>query len=852
MRHFDRPWVKALLAVLLLVFLSGGTLLLHYYNVYAEMIDKRLTSSLFEHPSLLYAAPVTIFVGEQTTAPAVAVDLRRAGYSEGQPGAVGSYTVGEDAIEVRPGPEAVHSTTPAIIEFENGAVSQITDASTNLPMNGYDLEPEPLTTLFDQKREKRELLRYQQLPPLLIEAVLDIEDRDFYEHGAVNWWRVPAAAYRDLRSGRREQGASTITMQVARNFFPTPTNPWRRKVSETIIAFELEQRLTKEQIFELYANQLYMGQRGTYSIHGFGEASEAYFGVNVDQLTLPEAALLAGIIHGPNLDSPYRHPERARLRRNQVLQAMARAGSITTAQARAAEAEPVRVTADNDEATDAPYFVDLVRDRLSEQIPESDLMTQSYRIYTTLDPDLQAAAAQAVAAGMKTVDQELTALRTHKRMVHGRLRTVVDPGPQAQVALIALDPHTGEVKALVGGRNYALSQLDHAVAPPGRPTGSIFKPFVYATALETGLLATNKPITETTTLMDVPTTFEGNYAPKNFEDKYYGQVTLRTALAHSLNNATIALALKVGLDAVTDLAHSAGITSAQATPSEAIGTYDATPMEMAEAYTIFANEGVRETPRLVDSVRSSNGVVVYREGQESQPVLDPRVAFLATNLMQSVLQFGTGERVHQFGFDAPAAGKTGTSHDAWFAGYTSNLECIVWVGLDDYEDIHIQGADAALPIWAPFMKAALALPAYHNVTDFVPPPGVVAVTIDTASGEVATPLCPKNQLETDYYLSGTEPTVMCHLHPVNLAPRGLIGRALNLFESSPPPPAVAPPPMTRSSGTAGTTATSVAAASPAPAAAPPPPPKKKGIFGKILHVFGGGHDQPPPGPGTGH
>jgi len=834
-----RPWVKwlahpvgrTLLTLLLAVFVAGGVGFIHYYDVYARVIDARLSSPIFSQTSILFAAPKTVAVGEPLT-PAVLVGwLRQAGYAADQSSPVGTYTLAGDMIGIQPGPEAYHARIPVQVEFQNGAVATIANAADQSALTSYDLEPELVTSLFNAKREKRKLVHYQDLPPTLINAVLDIEDRDFFHHGAVNWWRVPAAVYRDVRSGRREQGASTITMQVARNIFGLGfQRTWRRKLTETLVAMELEERLTKEQIFELYANQLYMGQRGSYSIHGFGEAADAYFGKSVQQLNLPECALLAGIIHGPNPDSPYRHPGRATRRRNQVLQAMYQAGAITAAQQTEAMAAPLAVAAANNEASDAPYFVDLVRDRLSDQISDHDLTTHSYRIYSTLDPDLQDAAARAVAIGMKGVDKELAALRARQRPRRG-----AKPQPRAQVALVALDPHTGAVLALVGGRNYAESQLDHALAQ--RPTGSIFKPFVYATALETGLLPNLTPITQTSTLMDEPTTFDGTYKPANFENKYFGQVTLRMALEHSLNNATISLAEEVGLPAVTDLAHAAGIVSAQPTPSEAIGTYTATPLQMAGAYTVFANNGVRLTPRLVYSVQAADGQSVYQQDRQPQPVLDPRVAFLTTNLMESVLDAGTAVRVREAGFTAPAAGKTGSSHDAWFAGYTSNLLCIVWVGLDNYQNLNIEGAHAALPIWTEFMKEAVALPAYSQVQPFAPPPGVVAVKIDTVSMQEATPLCPLSQVETDYYLDGTQPTQSCHLHPSNLMPRGIIASTLKLFHLGNPAPPLPPPrPAPRlAAPPLPTTATILSK----PAPPPPPKPKKRGFFGKIIHALGG-------------
>jgi penicillin-binding protein 1B len=838
-----------LLAAALTIFIAGGLAFVHYYNVYAAVIDERLSAPIFHQPSLVFATPKTVNVGESLTPEQLVQWLRAAGYASDQASPVGSYVQAGDTVRITPGPEAYRAVTPVEVQFAGGVVSGISNlqnAATPAAMNSFAMEPEVLTSLFNDKREKRRLVKYTDLPPTLIQAVIDIEDRGYFQHGAVNWKRVPAAMFRDLRAGRAEQGASTITMQVARNIFDLGFQKTAsRKLEETLVAMELEERLTKQQIFELYANQLYMGQRGSYSIHGFGEAADAYFDKPVQSLDLAQCALLAGIIHAPNSDSPYRHPERAKRRRDEVLQAMVRAGAITNAQRLAADKEPVVTTSANNEASDAPYFTDMVRDRLSDKLPETDLSKESYRIYTTLDPDLQAAAAQAVTEGMKEVDKAVSRLQAAVRRRHRRGTKPVEE-PKAQVALVALDPHTGAVLALVGGRNYAFSQLNHALAP--RPTGSIFKPFVYATALETGLLPNLTPITQASIVNDAPTTFDGGYAPANFENEYFGPVTLRVALEHSLNNATISLAEEVGLQAVTDLAHSAGIANAQPTPSEAIGTYAATPLQMAGAYTVFANSGVRETPRLIAAVQKPDGSVVLQQQPQGQPVLDPRVAFLTTNLMESVLDAGTAVGVRARGFTAPAAGKTGTSHDAWFAGYTDDLLCVVWVGLDDYQDLCpkggpcVQGADAALPIWVDFMKAAVKLPAYASPQPFAPPPGVVAVKMDTVSHEVATPLCPPDQTQVDYFLDGTQPKVMCHLHPSNLMPRGIAAAAAagasslyHLIVPAAPPP---PPPAAKAPAPA-----PVQAAKAAPPAKPKPKPeekKKPGFFSRILHALGGG------------
>ncbi len=357
-------------------------------------------------------------------------------------------------------------------------------------LQAYELEPQLVTALFEgQDRSKRELIKFEDIPPVLVNAVLAIEDRRFFQHGGVNYFRLMEAAVVDVREGRHGQGGSTLTMQLSRGFFLSPEKTFKRKLTEMLIAIELEQKFSKQRIFQMYANQVYLGQRGSFTINGFGEAAHAYFNKDVKNLTLPEAALLAGMIQRPNYLSPYKYPKRALERRNLVLDSMVETGAITRDEAERAKAAPLKVSAPNVEASDAPYFVDLVKDQLSPQFNEEELNNHALRIYTTIDPDLQTAAAEAVDVGMKPVDELVIKRRTHKTKIgtgkDAKTEVKVDTGPMPQVALVAIDPHTGEVLALVGGRNYGMSQLDHAIAK--RPTGSIFKPFVYAAAVNTAV-----------------------------------------------------------------------------------------------------------------------------------------------------------------------------------------------------------------------------------------------------------------------------------------------------------------------------------------------------------------------------
>jgi len=592
-----------------------------------------------------------------------------------------------------------------------------------------------------------------------VQAVTSIEDRSFFQHGGINYGRTVKCVVHDLIVGRKDCGGSTITQQLAKNFFLTSDKKITRKIAEMMITFQLESRFTKPQIFTMYANEINIGQRGSYGINGFGEASQAYFGKDLRQLDVAECALIAGLIQNPNRRNPYRHPERALERRNVVIDSMVETGSITDSQAAQAKAEPLHLAPPNIDASEAPYFVDLVHDQLVQRLGDEDLSRDSLRIYTSLDPSLQQAASDAVEAGMRGVDELI-------RKLHKKGDTNIT---YPQVALIALNPHTGQVLALVGGRNYGVSQLDHALAE--RPTGSIFKPFVYATAYNTSLNGTSLGgdgvFTALTRLNDDPQDFGNGYIPGNFEHgEFPGMVTATTAIENSLNIATIALGQMVGFDNVAALARASGIVNARGTPSVAIGTYNATPLDMAGAYTTFANNGVHLKPWVLASARNAQGDIVADFAPEARQVLDPRVAYLTQSMLEDVMNHGTARSVRAHGFTAPAAGKTGTSHDVWFAGYTSNLLCIIWVGNDDYTDVStglvrkVQGADTAAPIWAEFMNRAIRIPQYSDMKAFVAPDGVETLRIDKVTSLPIDDTCPSDSVSVAF-LNGTAPQGTC-------------------------------------------------------------------------------------------
>lgn len=814
------PVVRAALIIFVVAAVGLGGSFCYFYIKYDRIITQRFRTPIFSNSAKIFALPQTVRDGEKTEAKQIAAELKRAGYSDAKHterddlSPLGSFRLVPDGIEIAPGPESYHSPEEAKITIEDGQVEQITSKGNQL--SAYELEPELVTSLFDsEQRSKRQVVKYNEIPKVMVDAVLAIEDRRFFEHGGVNFIRMFEAGWVDLIRQRHEQGGSTITMQLSRGFFLTPEKTIRRKLTEMLIAEEMEQKFSKQQIFEFYANWVNLGQRGSFGISGFAEASKAYFNKDLKDISLPEAALLAGIIQGPSRLSPYRHPERALERRNLVLDSMVETHAMSREQAEKAKATPLKLAPPNVEASDAPYFVDMVRDSLINKFSEHDLNDQSYRIYTTLDPDLQEAAAQAVESGIKLVDQQVTKLRTKRTKVGKKYETHVLPGPQAQVALVALDPHTGAVLALVGGRDYGFSQLNHALAK--RPTGSIFKPFVYATAMNTAIDGSQTVITPASTVTDAPTSFaygDQIYEPRNYKEEYHGDVTLRYALAMSLNNATVKVAEEVGYDKVADLAKLAGITSVKPTPAMALGSYEATPLDMAGAYTSFANNGERLSPILVNSVRNAKGDVVANFKTDQRQVLDPRIAYVMTNMMESVINNGLGyTAVRLRGFTQPAAGKTGSSHDGWFAGYTSNLLCIVWVGYDDYSDLRLSGAQTAAPIWTEFMKKAATLPQYSNMQEFTQPTGVVDVQLDKATNRLATPTCPDDYMSA--FVAGTEPRETCDQQA------GVAGFFSRIFGGSKPVT-----PTLAANGQAANAQDKQGDAQ-----------KKKGFFGKIADIF---------------
>jgi penicillin-binding protein 1B len=816
-------WGKGLLLVFALAVTAGVSLFTYFYVKYARVIDEKLRAGVFSNTTLIYAAPRRVAVGEEIQPEEIAAYLRRCQYSESNSGHAGWYRLRPDDIQVNPGPDA-YDHEGADIRIESGKIAEIVSLRDHTDRTQYFLEPELVTNLFDRKREKRRIVHFDEIPPVMVQAVLSAEDKHFFQHAGFDPLRLMRAGVKYILGGRTE-GASTLTMQLARTVWLTNERTWGRKIPEILMTLHLEQKLSKKQIFEDYANSIRLGNHGSFSINGFGEGAQVYFGKDLSQITLPEAALLAGLPQSGRWD-PFRNVEQAKGRRNIVLNAMRENGYISPKQYEEAAATPVKVMRGTLESNDAPYFADMVNEKLRKQFEDHDFQGGSYRVYTTLDMDLQRDAVDAVRIGIEETDKAWK--RRSKK--YG-----TKDFPEAQVTLIALDTETGKLLALEGGRNYGASQLNHATAR--RQPGSSFKPFVYTAAMETGLNNNGGPIlTPASLVVDEPTTFyfdKISYTPSNFGKEFMGTVTLRQALAHSLNVAAVKVAETVGYDKVARVAHRLGLNEdIKPTPSIALGAYEVQPLEIASAYTAFANGGKLLPLTFIDSIRDPQSTTIFDAHPEPKQVIDPRVAYLVEQMMEEVLRSGTGASVRNRGFGLSAAGKTGTDRDGWFVGFTSKIICAVWVGFDDNRDLKLEGAHSALPIWVEFMKRAHQHSRYRNVHPFEAPSGIVTEDIDADTGEVATPRCANHR--TEVFIAGTQPVEVCHLHG---------GGATQVAGWDPAQPSPELPAASSESGSgSGVVATARPADRRSPRSisidpVPPQPEKKKGFWQRLKGVF---------------
>src|SRR3954464_11528932 len=629
------------------------------------------------------------------------------------------------------------------------------------PSERLVLDAPVLTALGGGEREKRRPVALAAIPERMQEAVLAIEDRRFYEHPGFDPIGMVGAVLSNIRGKRAyTAGASTITQQVARNVFLPKMFPGmtlqeareksvRRKALEIWVAFIITTRASKDDILEMYLNDMTLGQRGSFGIVGVPEASRLFFGKDVSNLTLAEAATIAGVFQSPSALSPFNNPARCKERRNVVLQSMVDAGYVPQETADRAIHEPLIVVQRALEA-EAPYFVDFVGQTLAEQYPGlTTTTTQAVDVYTTIDLHLQRLAQDAVRGGLTQVDSLLSKRKRGK----------------AEAALIAVDPRTGEILAFVGGRSYNQSQYNRAVISRRQP-GSVFKPFVFLAAFERAMAEGRTDVTPASITNDEQETFEFDdqaWTPENYEHEYDGPITFRRALAHSRNLGTIHVAQAAGYDRVAAFWKKLGVGAApKPYPSIALGVFEATPYEIATAYTLFPNGGMLRSLQHITRIISGGKDVTKRSTVVAREVAKPETTFLVTNMMRSVLNEGTAARARSAGFTRDAGEKTGPTNDlrdAWFAGFTPELLTVVWVGFDDNQPVGLSGARAALPIWTQFMKSALA---GRASVPFAVPDGIVFADIDAQTGKLATSLCPK--VISESFIAGTEPTQVCELH----------------------------------------------------------------------------------------
>ena len=636
------------------------------------------------------------------------------------------------------------------------------------PTNLQTIAPPVKTLVFDRNeklvheffKENRSLVPLREIPRPLVQAILAIEDRRFYSHWGIDPIRLARALITDIVARRPEQGGSTITQQLARNLFLTHEKTLTRKLKEIVLAIRIEQTYTKDEILEMYFNQIYFGE-GAY---GVDAAAKVYFGKRVQELTLPECALLAGLPRNPRDYSPRRDPDRALRRRNLVLSQMLATKFINRGAYEQASEAPLGVTKTRYNAEEAPYFMEMVRQYLDERYGSNQIYEGGLRIHTTIDIDIQHATEE-------SLERHLTALEQRNQYKKTRATLAAKAGGSTareknqteylQGAVVSMEPSSGQILALVGGRDFNDSNFNRAVQAARQP-GSAFKPFIYTAAIDNGFSPTD-------IILDTPVSFRaGNgedWSPQNYDKKFRGPVTLRNALANSVNVPAAKLLQKLGISVVTSYAKRMGIKSRlNADLSLALGTSEVNLLELTSAYGVWANQGVRVTPVYILRVEDKNGKILEQSRTTAEEVLSPETALTMTSMMESVFENGTAASARALGFSAPAAGKTGTTDDysdAWFVGYVPGVVTGVWVGFDRKQRIGpgMTGAAAALPIWVDVMLAATK---DRPAQDFPVPSGVVSRLICTETGLLANPACPSTEIEL--FREGSEPTGYCNVH----------------------------------------------------------------------------------------
>ncbi len=742
---------KGLVALVCLIIL-GLALGSAYCWYLSGRIEKRFSGRKWAIPSTVYSDTFLLFPGKRISPLFLQEKLRKLGYrkTENPPGKKGEYRLNDQTLEIYfkdlSLPDNTRKGFLAEISLDQDTIREIRRMDTNDFLALAELEPEIIMQYFGEERELRRVVSIDDIPGHLEKAVIAIEDNRFYKHFGIDPRGIARAFYANIRHGAILQGGSTLTQQLAKNYFLTPERTLRRKINEMFIALAMEFRYSKNEILEIYLNEIYFGQKGSVSINGAGEAANFYFGKNVEDLTLAESALLAGIIKAPNFYSPFSNPEKCEERRNQVLAVMLEQRLISESEYAPAVKEPVKTIGYKKYNRNAPYFLDYVSLQLHDLYPEATLASQGFSIFTTLDTEVQQAAEKALAYGLDRLERRIPALE----------RT--DPGKSLQGAVLVMQPRTGNILAMVGGRDYGISQFNRATHARRQP-GSCFKPLIAALLLDvfkpSDLLSNEKkgyPVNG-----DI-------WEPDNFEDIPEKELSVRDMLRLSCNRAAVDLAMRGGLETLIRRLRAFDFSATFSPwPSLALGAFEVIPLELARAYCVFAADGIQPFPLSIKEVTDENEKILVRRLVNINTVLSPAKAFLITSILESVVRNGTAQSLKRLGVDFPLAGKTGTTNkyrDAWFIGYTPDFLALVWVGFDNGDSVYTTGAGAAVPIFAELVRL---MPGQISKSEFTIPPGVVKKKVCRESGDLAVFLkCPETYEE--YFLEENQPERECPVH----------------------------------------------------------------------------------------
>lgn len=741
--------MKRALFLVTLAIIAGFTVTFAFID---SRVAKRLNSPILSSGSAILSDSYKITTGAPLSKDMLQARLVSHNYVaiDHEPATPGEFLISDNFAQVvtRPFTAADGSTVKsqkASIEFSTGKLT-----ANGSELDSLSLEPVPLASLGGSGTRASRFVPLSEIPQDVQSAVLAIEDHRFYHHLGVDPIGIARAMLENLRRMKFVQGGSTLTQQLAKNTLLTPKKTLGRKIMEMFAALSLERHLTKEQILEMYLNEIYLGQEGSIAIHGVEEAARTFFGKSIRDVSLGEASLLAGMIQAPSSFSPRKNLERALERRELVLQSMLEFKLITQERFDIAKKSKPAILQDAIHKRTAPFFLATVEQNLSDNLNIEAASVTGISVYTGIDPDLQNCAEKAVAAGVKNLETSFAKIRRKDKPI--------------EQGLVALEPFSGRVRAYVGGRDFSQSQFDH-VSQGKRQIGSTIKPFLYLTAMD-GTLNAYKIASPISILSDEPTGItlvnHDVWTPENYDHDYRGDVTLRYALENSLNLPAVYVAERVGIPAVASTVRKFRLAEyVPEVPALALGAVDTSLLRLTSSFGALANGGIYVTPRLYTVVRDASGEELLNNPLAEERVVDDGAVYVLTDILRGVIERGTATVVRRKGVTLDVAGKTGTSNetrDAWFIGYSPTLVAGVWTGFDDNKKTGLTGGAASAPVWADFMKCASP---YIDNSGFIPPPSVVSLDIDKTSRKLASAECPEEDVIKEVFVKGTEPRDYC-------------------------------------------------------------------------------------------